>query len=133
MAKKKPNLILIGVDSMRADHMSLYGYERLTTPHVDEFAWEGTAFEWCFSPHIPTTSGYGGMMTGRDAFGTNTVALRHQGPMAEGVPTLAEVLRAEGYQTTSVGFKGNPASRGFENYLDYSGWGSWKEGRSPKA
>ena len=133
MAKRKPNLILIGVDSLRADHMSLYGYERLTTPHVDEFAWEGTVFDWCFSPHIPTTSGYGSMLTGRDAFGTNTVALRHEGQMAEGVPTLAEVLRAEGYETTCVGFKGNAASRGFANYLDYAGWGSWKEGRSPKA
>jgi arylsulfatase A-like enzyme len=133
MAKRKPNLILIGVDSMRADHMSLYRYERFTTPHVDDFATEGCTFEWCFSPHIPTTSGYGSMLTGRDCFGTNTVALRHQGPMAEGVPTLAEVLREEGYETTCVGFKGNPAGRGFDKYLDYAGWGSWKEGRSPKA
>ncbi len=133
MAKKKPNLILIGVDSMRADHMSLYGYDRLTTPHIDDFAAEGTAFEWCFSPHIPTTSGYGSMLTGRDCFGTDTVALRHKGPMAEGVPTLAEVLREQGYETTCVGFKSNPAGRGFDNYLDFSGWGSWKEGRSHKA
>ncbi|HPC78015.1 MAG TPA: sulfatase-like hydrolase/transferase, partial [bacterium] len=32
---KKINLILIGIDSLRADHMSLYGYHRLTTPHID--------------------------------------------------------------------------------------------------
>jgi arylsulfatase A-like enzyme len=133
MAKRKPNLILIGVDSMRADHMSLYGYERLTTPHIEEFAWDGTTFEWCFSPHIPTTSGYGSMLTGRDCFGTDTVALRHKGPMADGVPTLAEVLREQGYESTCVGFKNNPAGRGFDNYLEFSGWGSWKEGRSHKA
>lgn len=34
----KPNLILFGIDSLRADHMSLYGYSRLTTPHIDKFA-----------------------------------------------------------------------------------------------
>ena len=133
MAKKSPNLILIGIDSLRADHMSLYGYPHLTTPHIDRFAAGGTTFERVISPHIPTTSGYGNMLTGRDAFGTNTVALRHQGPMAEGVPTLAEVLREHGYETTCVGFPGNPASRGFDKYLDYAGWGSLAAGRSPKA
>ena len=35
--KKKPNLLLIGVDSLRRDRMSLYGYKRLTTPHIDNF------------------------------------------------------------------------------------------------
>jgi len=133
MANRKVNLILIGIDSLRADHMSLYGYRRLTTPHIAKFAAEGTTFDWAFSPHIPTTSGYGNMLTGRDAFGTNTVALRHKGPMAEDVPTLAEVLRKEGYETSCVGFEHNPASRGFATYLNYAGWGSWAEGRSHKA
>ena len=40
---------------------------------------------------------------------------------------------AEGYNTTCVGFSGNPSSRGFDTYLDYPAWGSWNEGRSPKA
>ncbi|MDO8685733.1 MAG: sulfatase [Clostridiales bacterium] len=130
---RKPNLLLIGIDSLRTDHMSLYNYERLTTPFISRFAEGGTVFERCFSPSIPTTSGYASMFTGRDCFGTNTVALRHQGPMAEGVPTLAEILKANGYNTTCVGFTGNPASRGFDKYIDYSGWGSLSEGRSLKA
>jgi arylsulfatase A-like enzyme len=49
------------------------------------------------------------------------------------VRTLPEILREAGYNTTCVGFKGNPASRGFDNYIDFSGWGSWEAGRSPKA
>jgi arylsulfatase A-like enzyme len=132
-ARRRPNLILIGIDSLRADHMSLYGYGRLTTPHIERFAREGVVFENTFSPHIPTTSGYGSMLTGRDCFGTNTVALRHQGQMAEGVPTLAEVLREEGYSTASIGFSGNPAARGFERYHDFRAWGHWSEARLPKA
>ena len=133
MPQKKINLLLIGVDSLRADHTSLHGYRRLTTPHLDKFAKEGTAFENVFSPHIPTTSAYSNMFTGLDCFGTGVVALRHQGTFAKGVKTLPEILRKEGYATTCVGFEGNPASRGFDKYLSYPGWGSWKEGRSPKA
>lgn len=72
---KKPNLVFFGIDSLRSDHMSLYGYHRLTTPNIDKYAKGGVTFERCFSPHIPTTSGYSSMMTGRDCFGTNVVAL----------------------------------------------------------
>ena len=131
--RKKPNILIIGIDSLRADHMSCYGYERLTTPHIDRFAQEGTLFENTFSAYIPTTPGYGSMLTGMDLFSTQVVALRHKGPMRSEVKTLAEILKAEGYSTTSVGFKGNPSSRGFDNYLNFQGWGSWNEGRSPKA
>ena len=73
------------------------------------------------------------MLTGMDVFTTQVVALGHKGPMRPEVSTLAEILREAGYTTTSVGFKGNPASRGFDNYLDFKGWGGWNEGRSPKA
>ena len=73
MASRKPNLLLIGVDSLYARHMSCYGYKRLTTPHIDQFAQSGTLFENTFCPHVPTTPGYGSMLTGLDCFGTNTV------------------------------------------------------------
>src|SRR5687767_12214599 len=111
--------------------MSSYGYGRLTTPHIDKFAQGGALFERTYSAHIPTTSAYASMFTGRDCFGTRVVALRHKGEV--GAPTLAEILGGEGYATTSVGFKGNPAARGFDEYLEFPGWGSWAEGRSPKA
>lgn len=129
----KPNLLFFGIDSLRADHMSLHGYNRLTTPHIDKYAKGGVVFEKCFSPSIPTTSGYASMLTGMDCFGTNIVALRHKGDIAAGVKTLAEVLKENGYNTICVGFTGNPASRGFDKYIDFEGWGSWEAGRSRKA
>lgn len=131
--KKKPNLIFFGIDSLRADHMSLYGYHRQTTPHLDKYAARGAVFENMFSAHIPTTPGYTSMFTGMDCFSTDVVALRHQGGLRPQLATLPEVLASEGYNTTCVGFSGNPASRGFQKYLDFPGWGSWAEGRSPKA
>ena len=129
----KPNILLIGVDSLLADHMSCYGYHRHTTPHIDRFAQGGALFERTYSVHIPTTSAYSSMLSGMDCFSTQVVALRHKGPLRPEVKTLAEILGDSGYNTTCVGFSGNPGSRGFDSYLDYPGWGSWAEGRSPKA
>ena len=130
---KKQNLLLLGVDSLWADHMSAYGYPRLTTPHIDRFAQGGVLFERTYSPHIPTTSAYSSMLTGMDCFSTTVVALRHQGGLNPEVQTLPEILKAQGYATTCVGFTGNPASRGFDQYLDFSGWGSWEQRPSRKA
>ncbi len=113
--------------------MSLYGYNRLTTPHIDKFSSGGAVFNNMYSPSIPTSPGYSSMFTGMDVFGTDVVALRHQGGLGNHVATLAEVLGHNGYNTTCVGFSSNPASRGFQNYIDFSGWGSWEDGRSPKA
>ena len=131
--KKRPNIVLLGVDSLLADHMSCYGYHRQTTPHIDRFARDGALFEKTYSAHIPTTSAYASMLTGLDAFGTQVVALRHKGGLREDVQTLPEILRDQGYATTCVGFTGNPSSRGFDKYIEYPSWGSWNEGRSPKA
>ncbi len=129
----KQNIILFGVDSLWADHMSCYGYRRLTTPHIDRLAGESVLFERNYSPHIPTTPAYGTMLTGMDCFSHQVVALRHQGPLTDRVRTLAEILRDEGYESTCVGFRGNPSARGFDNYLDFAAWGSWAQRPSRKA
>ena len=130
---KKHNVILFGVDSLWADHMSCYGYPRLTTPHLDRFAAESVLFERNYSPHIPTTSAYATMLTGMDCFGHETVALRHKGGLTPRVKTLAEILKEQGYNTSCVGFTGNPSSRGFDTYLQFEGWGSWETRPSRKA
>ena len=128
---KKPNVLFFGIDSLRRSRMSLYGYEKLTTPHMDNYLKEGVVFENCFSPSIPTTPGYASMFTGMDCFSTDVVALRHVGPMHSGVKTLAEVLGENGYNTVCIGFGGeensNAANRGFQKYLRFAeDWGSWE-------
>ena len=126
-AGRRPNILIIGVDSLRADHLSCYGYPRLTSPHIDRLAGEGALFENTLSAHIPTTSGYTSMLSGTDVFTSQVVALRHRGPVRPEVTMLPEILRAEGYNTTCVGLTGNPSSRGFDTYLDYKAWGMWEE------
>ena len=61
------NVILLSLDTLRADHLSCYGYHRLTSPHIDRLAAQGTLCTQFFSPHIPTHPGYTTMLTGRDA------------------------------------------------------------------
>lgn len=129
MAKRKKNLILFGVDSLWADHMSGYGYDRVTTPNIDKFATQGVLFEKNYSPHIPTTPAYANMLSGMDCFSTQVVALRHNAPsLTKDVTTLPEILRKEGYESICVGFGGNISSRGFDKYVEYPrAWGSWDD------
>ena len=127
MAKRKRNLILFGIDSLWADRMSCYGYDRLTPPNIARLASQGVLFENTYSAHIPTTSAYASMLTGMDCFSTEVVALRHQGGLTKKVKTLPEILRKEGYNTTCVGFTGNPSSRGFNRYENSAACGSWDQ------
>jgi arylsulfatase A-like enzyme len=132
--KKKLNVLFFGIDSLRRDHMSLYGYNRQTTPNITKYLLDGVVFENCFSPSVPTTPGYSSMMTGFDIFSTDVVALRHHGDIAPGIKTLAEILGELGYNTTCVGFRGNVGGRGYQNYIDFAGWGADRDdGKAHKA
>lgn len=131
--KKKPNILFLGIDSCRAQNLSLCGYDRLTTPHIDRMAEDGINFVNCFSPSIPTPPGYSALLTGRDCFGTGIVTLRNVPEMDSGI-SLQEVLSANGYNTTCIGFDSVPWTRGFDKYLNYSSWASdTPDGRSHKA
>ena len=46
--KKKPNVVLLTVDTLRADHLGCYGYHRDTSPYIDAFAQEGVLCEGMF-------------------------------------------------------------------------------------
>ncbi|MCZ7645105.1 MAG: sulfatase-like hydrolase/transferase [Planctomycetota bacterium] len=125
MSKRK-NLLILGVDSLWADHMSCYGYARNTTPHIDAFAKQGTLFKRNYSAYIPTTPAYHAMLTGKDPFSTQIVALRNKTKLPEHIPTLPEILRPAGYESLVIGFDGH-WPRGFDKNLTYTAWGSWEE------
>jgi len=134
MNSQRPNVVLIGIDSLRADHMSCYGYPRLTTPYIDRFAEDGVLFERTYSPHIPTTPAYASMLSGTDCFRTQVVSLHTKGEMRRDLPTLPEILRKEGYAASScVAFRANLPSRGYDNYRSFVCWGNWNDGRITKA
>ena len=114
---KKPNILLFGIDSLRSDHMSLYGYDRLTTPHIDKYiAVGGILFENMFSPSIPTTPGYASMLTGLDCFGTDEVrcnvelVLRSATPISD---RSASLTSRSVEKTLATSGASNTRTRGF--------------------
>jgi len=132
MAKRPPNILIFAIDSIRRDHMSCYGYPKLTTPYFDRLAAKGTLIENAFSPYIPTTPAYASMLTGQDVISHQMVSLGPKGPLAKDHPTLPEILRTAGYKSTVVGFE-KGFYRGFDRYLNFEGWVSWNERPARKA
>ncbi len=96
-----PNVIVIVVDTLRADHLSSYGYERDTSPFMDSLAAQGVRFENAISPSSWTQPSHASMLTGRYTY-------EHQAettPLDDTFPTIGEVMQANGYRTG--GFSAN--------------------------
>ena len=129
---KKMNLLLLGIDSLRADYMSCYGYHRLTTPHVSWLASKGVLFENAYSSYIPTTPAYSSMLTGMDVMSTQMVSLSPKGGLDPNIRTLPEVLSQQGYASACVGF-GEGFYRGFDRYENYRAWMAWEDRPGDKA
>jgi arylsulfatase A-like enzyme len=116
----RPNVILISLDTLRADHLGTYGYQRDTSPHIDALADEGLLFERAYAPSHWTLPSHASMLTGLDP--VTLGVLDSNDFLASPYKTLAESLREEGYQTCAqVG--GSPWSyigsrRGFEQGFD---------------
>ncbi|CEK18976.1 arylsulfatase A family protein [Chthonomonas calidirosea] len=115
------NVILISLDTTRADHLSCYGYHRKTSPHLDQIAAEGVLFTDFFSPHIPTFPGHTTMMTGKDIYAHQITSQATQPEPAQGVRMLAEILREQGFFTAAADNLGRWFARGFE-YIEPYGW-----------
>ncbi|MGE0128722.1 MAG: sulfatase-like hydrolase/transferase [Blastocatellales bacterium] len=113
VAANAPNVLLIVMDTVRAQSMSLYGYERETTPQLERFAKLGVRFERAISTAPWTTPSHAGMFTGRYPSECST---DWDQPMDGRSPTLAEALRTHGYAT--AGFVANAFGCGYETGLD---------------
>jgi arylsulfatase A-like enzyme len=118
-----PNIILISIDSLRADHLHAYGYRRETSPNLDRLAAQGALFETVMSPTSWTLPSHMTLLTSLppERHGVTTNRKR----LGRDIPTLPMRLQHAGYYTAGVvsatyldglfGF-----SRGFDEYDDYS-------------
>ena len=95
-------VILISIDTLRADHLSAYGYGRIQTPHIDSFAQNGTVFDNADSQIPLTLPSHLALFTSTYPFSNQIEENAERVPA--GVVTLASVLRSHGYQT--AGFVG---------------------------
>ena len=101
IASSRPNVIVIMVDTLRADHMSTYGYERPTTPFIDQFAEGGVVFDWAWSQASCTFPSVNSLLTSRYPGIFITQGSENMG-LLEGVPTVQGILRDRGYTTVAV-------------------------------
>ena len=116
------NLLLISIDTLRADHLGSYGY-RSITPALDRLAGDGVVFEEVYTPVPLTLPAHTSLFTGRYPPATG---IRENGEvLPSSVPTLAEQMQAQGFQTAA--FIGSfildrrfGLARGFDQY-----WGEF--------
>jgi len=121
-APERPNVLVVVVDTLRADHLSCAGYERETTPNLDRLAGEGLRFTHAQSPRAKTTPAVASIFTGLYPHGHGVRDLVT--PLDAEVPVLAERFRDEGYATGAIisnfvlsdAFSG--MSRGFDTWVE---------------
>lgn len=120
---KKPNVIIISVDSLRSDHVGVCGYQRQTTPNIDKLAKEGVMFKNYITQSYITPVSEMSMLTSTYPSASALVAM--DTVSSEGILTIAQILQKYGYRTGAFGnspeYKSYPAmeksfSRGFDEY-----------------
>jgi arylsulfatase A-like enzyme len=119
------NVILISIDTLRADHLGAYGYHRRTSPQLDAFAREGIVFERMVNTGGGTLPVHVSMLTSLPPL-VHDVWTHNRRRLDEERVTLAELLRARGYRTAAFVDGGWMSAKfgfdqGFETYDDRGG------------
>jgi arylsulfatase A-like enzyme len=116
-----PDVVLITVDTLRADHLGAYGYPNARTPHLDRLAGRGRVFQQAVTPFPRTTPAIASLLT---ALSPARHGSREVGrPLSTSIPLLPEILATHGW--VSVGVSSNLAAgsrqglhRGFDRFID---------------
>ena len=116
------NVLLIVMDTVRAQSLSLYGYDRDTTPHLTRWAKQGVRFEWAMAPAPWTLPSHASFLTGQ---WPSKLGAHWRPTLDPAYPTLAEFFASRGFLT--AGFAANTywcsyesgMDRGFAHYEDY--------------
>jgi arylsulfatase A-like enzyme len=119
------SVLLVTVDTLRADHMGVYGYRRHTSPRMDALARRGVVFDQAYTYWPKTRGSFVGFMTGR--YASQTGYGKSHPLLLDFNPTLASVLKEAGYETVATVDNPNVASslgyaKGFDRYRE-----TWEE------
>lgn len=96
----RPNVILITIDTLRADYLSCYGHPRPTSPNLDAFAGDAVLFEQVLCQSPETLPSHTSIMTGMHPRTHKVIS--HESKVDDAITTLAEVLNKRGYVTGAV-------------------------------
>jgi arylsulfatase A-like enzyme len=117
----RPNVLLITVDTLRADHLGCYGYARDTSPRIDAVARQGALFERYFCAGIPTHPSYTTLYTGQHPITHGVVGHGGTARLDRATPVLPELFLYEGYTTCAVDTLMRDRlwfGRGYEYYIE---------------
>ena len=119
--ERPPLVLLVSVDTLRADRLGAYGSDRGLTPRLDELAARSEVFEAAYAPASFTVPSMSAVLTGRHP--RQNRILINENVLLPSVPTLAEALHAAGYRTGAVVSNfvlrgGTGLEQGFERYDD---------------
>jgi arylsulfatase A-like enzyme len=120
-----PDIVVLVLDTQRADRLSCYGSPEATTPHLDAFAADAALFRYAFAPAQWTIPVHASLFTG--LYPSEHGLLQSSDILSPALTPLAERLRAGGYFTAAfcnnplVGVVKNGLQRGFDSFLNYSG------------
>lgn len=110
------NLLLITIDTLRADHLGCYGYERQTSPTIDLIAKEGVLFEQTISPRGSTAPALTSLLTSQYPI---THGVRTNGQMSrESTVMLAEILSEHGF--AAAAFMGNASKGNWQGFDEHN-------------
>jgi arylsulfatase len=118
-----PSVILISVDSLRADHLGCHGYRYPTSPRMDRLAAEGALCERVYCPAIPTQPSHTTLYTGQHALTHGVVAHGGKATLSRSAPFLPEIFLQNGYSTCAVDTLIRERiwfARGYEHVIDPS-------------
>ncbi|MBA7465098.1 2,3-bisphosphoglycerate-independent phosphoglycerate mutase [subsurface metagenome] len=120
---KGPNIILISIDALRADHLSCYGYHRNTSPNIDRLASQGILFKNGFSQATWTLASHTSIFLSQYVWRHNVNSSHTKKRLPDPCTTLAEILKNENYATAAFTGGGIMSSKygfnqGFEIYDD---------------
>ena len=121
-----PPVIIIDIDTLRADHLGAYGYHRPTSPGIDAFSREAVRFDWAFSQAPNTGPSQASILT--SLYPSVHGRIAWEDVLPDEVVTLAEVLKEGGYATAAFVDGGMMAAefgyaQGFDVYEDAKGGG----------
>ncbi len=119
-------MVVLAVDTLRADHLGCYGYARPTSPNLDALAAESVVFDTAIATAIPTMPSFTTLLTGLHPYRTGVVSHIGRRRLAESVRTMPSLARERGYVTAGIdnlvvqgSGRGTWFARGFDHYSGF--------------
>ncbi len=123
---RPPNIVVVVIDTLRADHLSCYGYPAPTSPAIDELAEQSAVFETAIAPGIPTMPSFTTLGTGLHPYRHGVVAHFWHRMLSEKTVLLPQLAKQGGYVTAAVdnlviqgGGRGTWFARGYDHYSGF--------------